>query len=108
MGSEGLRNMKAVAADIVEGFVTVNPLYLKTFSPEELKALNHFLTRKQSEVRTEAISGNDLSLIRQKNLKLQRLNIALTVLSNYAKGRKIPLNEKETKNKKRGITRIQL
>ncbi len=108
MASEGLRNMKAVAADIVEGFVTVNPLFLKTFSPDELKTLNHFLMRKQSEVRAEAIAGNDLSLIRQKNLRLQRLNIALTVLNNYAKVRKIPLVEKDIKNKKRSLSRIQL
>lgn len=106
MASEGIRNIKAVVADISDGYISVNPLFLKTFRTEELKILNDFLERRLREARTEQIVDNDLNLIRKKNLRLQRLNLAITVLKNYAKEKRLSLVDK--KNIKKGLQGIKL
>ncbi len=103
MSAEGLRNMKAVASDISDGFVTVNPIFLKTLNPEEIKTLNYFLTRKQNEIRIEPFAANDLSAIRNKSMRLQRISLALTVIKNYAKAKKLPLQNKENKTTKKRV-----
>lgn len=105
MGTEGMRNMRAVAADVAEGFIAVNPLYLKTLSPDEIKILDQFLKKKQNDVKAEAITNNDLSAIRHKNMRLQRLNLALTVIKNYAKAKRLLLDDKDQGTKKRKFQR---
>ncbi|HIJ60365.1 MAG TPA: hypothetical protein HPP56_07130 [Nitrospirae bacterium] len=104
MGTEDVRNIKGVVSDIAEGFITVNPLFLKTFSQEELKTLNVFINKKLKEVRTEPIVENDPLSVRKKNLRLQRLNLAITVLKNYAREKRLTLVE----IKKKGLKNIIL
>ncbi|MCX8070162.1 MAG: hypothetical protein N2738_06635 [Thermodesulfovibrionales bacterium] len=106
MASEGIRNIKGVVSDIADGYISVNPLFLKTFKTEELKGLNEFLEKRLREVRTEQIVDNDLTQIRKKNMRLQRLNLAITVLKNYIKEKRISLVEK--KNIKKGLKDIKL
>jgi hypothetical protein len=85
------RNLKAVASDIVEGFVVVNPLYLKPFDAEMLKKFYEVLMRKQNELRIEPFPYGDVELIRKRNIRLQRVYAAIMILKNYARERRIML-----------------
>ncbi|MFQ3574143.1 MAG: hypothetical protein SNJ53_05870 [Thermodesulfovibrionales bacterium] len=101
MHSEGLRNLKGVVSDIVEGFITVNPLYLKGLRNEEIKALYELIVRKQQEIRTETISISDIASIRGKNMRLQRVQTALNTITHYLRTKKIPIlkdNKKKLKD----------
>ncbi len=86
------RNLKAIASDIAEGFVTVNPIYLKPFDPETLKALYETISRKQNELRAEPFPYGDVEKIRRRNLKLQRVYNSLMLIKNYARERRIFLS----------------
>lgn len=105
MPSEGIRNMKAVASDVTDGFVTVNPIFLKTLSNDEIKALNHFLTKKQTEIRTEPLAQDNFPAIRKKNIRLQRISLALTVIKNYVKAKRLNIDV-EVKPKKKQLRGI--
>jgi hypothetical protein len=83
------RNLKAVAADIVGGYVVVNPLYLKPFDNESLKKFYEILLRKQTELRTEPFPYGNVELIRQRNIRLQRVNTAIMIIKNYARDRRL-------------------
>jgi hypothetical protein len=85
------RNLKAVAADITEGFVVVNPIYLKPFDAESLKKFHEVLLRKQTEIRTEPFPYGDVEMIRRRNIRLQRVYAAIMILKNYARDRRIIL-----------------
>lgn len=91
MAEQLKRNFKAIAADIAEGFLSLNPLYLKPFNENALKALYVTVERRHAEVRAEAFPYRNPGLIRIRNLKLQRLNTALGVIRNYARDKKFPL-----------------
>jgi hypothetical protein len=85
------RNLKAVANEIAEGFVTINPIYLKPFDAESLKALYETINRKQNELRAEPFPYGDIDKIRRRNLRLQRVYNSLMLIRNYARERKIIL-----------------
>ena len=82
------RNLKAIVSDIAEGYITVNPLFLKSFNEESLKALYSTVMRAQTEIRIEPFPYHEIELIRKRNLKLQRLHAALTVIKNIARERR--------------------
>ncbi|MCC6345606.1 MAG: hypothetical protein IT388_00305 [Nitrospirales bacterium] len=85
------RNYKAIVSDISEGFVTLNPLYLKPFDESALKSLYTALERRQVEVRAEPFPYHDTSLIRQRNLSLQRIFTALSVIKGFSREKKLRL-----------------
>lgn len=101
MISEGIRNLKGIVSDIVDGFVTVNPLYLKNFKNQEIKTLYQLIIKKQQEIRTETISMSDLSSIRSKNMKLQRVQTAINTITHYLKSKKILILKEDYPKKKR-------
>lgn len=84
-GDQAKRNFKAIVADVAEGFVAVNPLFLKSFNESNLKILYTSLERRQREVRNEAFPYHDPPMIRMRNIKLQRLFTAMTIVKNYAR-----------------------
>ncbi len=86
------RNLKAIANDIAEGFVTINPIYLKPFDAESLRLLYETITRKQNELRAEPFPYGEVDKIRKRNLKLQRVYNSLMLIKNYARERKIILS----------------
>ena len=86
------RNLKGIASDIAEGFVTVNPIYLKPFEAESLRLLYETLQRKQNEMRAEPFPSGDVDKIRRRNLKLQRVYNSLMLIKNYARERRITLS----------------
>ena len=85
------KSLKAIARDISEGYVTVNPIFLKPFDPETLKGLHHEVMKTQTEIRAEKFPFNDVEEIRWRNLRLQRLHSASMVIRNFARERKLTL-----------------
>lgn len=85
------KSLKAIAYDISEGYLTVNPIFLKSLDNESLKGLNNEILKAQSEIRGEKFPHNDTQSIRWRNLRLQRLHQALIIIKNFARERKILL-----------------
>jgi hypothetical protein len=85
------RNFKSITNDIAEGFVFVNPIYLKPFDAESLKKFYEMLQRKQTELRVEPFPYGDVALIRKRNMRLQRIYAAIILIKNFARERRIVL-----------------
>ncbi len=81
------KSLTAIATDIAEGFVIVNPLFLKKFKDKELKELHEALIKKERQIRAEPFPFNDALKIRQRNMKLQRLTQAMVIIKNFMEGR---------------------
>jgi hypothetical protein len=85
------KSLKAVTYDIAEGYIAVNPIFLKLLDEVSLKELYHEIMRTQTEVRSEKFPHSDLQAIRWRNTRLQRLHSALMILKNFARERRIIL-----------------
>jgi hypothetical protein len=85
------KSMKAVAADVAEGYVSVNPLFLKKFDKDMIKDLYDNLNKALTGTRNEKIDLSDQPSLRMRNLKLQRLHNAMIILRNIAREKRIPL-----------------
>ena len=85
------KSLKAIAYDISEGYVVVNPLFLKSLENELLKGLHKEISMAQIAIRTEKFPTGDIQAIRWRNTRLQRLNAALMILRNFARERRIIL-----------------
>ncbi len=85
------KSMKAVAVDVAEGYVSVNPLFLKKFDKDMIKDLYDNLNKTLTGTRNEKIVLNDQVALRKRNLKLQRLHNAMIILRNIAREKRIPL-----------------
>lgn len=85
------KSLRATAFDIAEGYVVVNPLFLKSLESDSIKGLYQEIAKAQGEIRSEKFPHGDTTAIRRRNTRLQRLNSALMVLKNFARERKILL-----------------
>lgn len=85
------KSLKALIRDIADGYVAVNPLFLKPFDGETLRDFYHEISRIQNEVRSEKFPTNDVTAIRIRNTKLQRLFSATMIIRNFARERRMPL-----------------
>jgi len=83
--------MRVVAVDVADGFVSVNPLFLKKFDKAMVKELHEHLNKALIGTRNEKIDFTDPVALRMRNMKLQRLHNAMIVLKNIAREKKIPL-----------------
>ena len=83
------KSLRAIAYDIAEGYVVVNPLFLKPLEEESLKGLYHEMIKAQVEIRGEKFPQGDTRAIRWRNTRLQRLNSASMILKNFARERRI-------------------
>lgn len=81
------KSLLATARDVAEGYVTINPLFLKPLDVESLKGLYREIMKVQTEIKGEKFPYNDIPAIRMRNLKLQRLHIALMIIKNFAQER---------------------
>ena len=93
MGKDQVRgkSIVATAKDVANGFFTVNPLTLKKLTPETIKGLHIQLRKTQTEVRNARFETRDMTSVRNRNLRMQRLHQALAVLEHTAKERRIAL-----------------
>lgn len=89
MPEQSGRNFKIISNDVADGFITINPIFLKPFNGADLKALYKALEQKQSEVRSEPFPYNNIPLIRKRNMRLQRLYSSLLIIRNYAREKNI-------------------
>ena len=85
------KSLKALTLDVAEGYIAVNPIFLKLFEPEQLKEIFREIAKAQNDIRGEKFPTNDLFAIRIRNLKLQRLHSASMIIRNFAKERRILL-----------------
>lgn len=84
------KSAKSISTDIAEGYVTVNPLFLKPFDLESLKELHQGIMKMQAEIRGEKFPHSDTKAIRKRNMRLQRLHSASTIIKNYAREKRMP------------------
>jgi hypothetical protein len=90
-GGLGGKSMKAVANDVGEGYMTINPLVLKKFDKDMLKELFEYLNKAMATARNIAVPLTDQVAMRNKNMKLQRLHNSIIILRNTAREKRIPL-----------------
>ena len=85
------KSMRVVAIDVAEGYISVNPLFLKKFDKDMVKELYDHLNKALTFTRNEKTDFTDHIVLRSRNLKLQRLHNAMIVLRNIAREKRIPL-----------------
>jgi hypothetical protein len=90
-GGVGGKSMKAVANDVGEGYMSINPLVLKKFDKDMIKDLFEHLSKAMTTARNVAVPLTDMVAMRNKNMRLQRLHNALIILRNTAREKRIPL-----------------
>ncbi|HEY6010774.1 MAG TPA: hypothetical protein VIX18_04830 [Nitrospirota bacterium] len=93
MAESGFRgkSMRVVAVDVAEGFVSVNPLFLKKFDKDMVKELYDHLNKALTGTRNDKIDLTDQVALRTRNMKLQRLHNAMIIIRNVAREKRIPL-----------------
>ena len=71
------------AADISEGYLSLNSVMLKKFEAHELVALQAELDRAARETRGTVVPQDDADASQKKNRKLLRISQALTVIQAF-------------------------
>jgi hypothetical protein len=82
-------NPHKLAADIAEGYLSVTMATLRKYTPVELKTISTNLNIVMREVRREQVSLEDVMALKKRNMKLQRVNNALSIIRTYCKKRRI-------------------
>ncbi len=85
------KSMKSVAFDVAEGYISVNPLFLKKFDKDMIKDLFDNLNKALTATRNAKIELADIASVRTRNMKLQRLHNAMIIIRNAAREKRIPL-----------------
>jgi hypothetical protein len=85
------KSMRVVAVDVAEGYISVNPLFLKKFDKEMIKDLFDHLNKALTGTRNEKIDLTNQASVRLRNMKLQRLHNAMIIIRNTAREKRIPL-----------------
>ncbi len=85
------KSMKSVAFDVAEGYISVNPLFLKKFDKDMIKDLFDNLNKALTATRNAKIELADITAVRTRNMKLQRLHNAMIIIRNTAREKRIPL-----------------
>lgn len=83
------KSLKAMAYDIADGYVTVNPLFLKPLDIDSLTGLYHEIMQVQISIRGEKVDLSDQPSLRMRNVRLQRLYSSLMIIKNFARERRI-------------------
>jgi hypothetical protein len=85
------KSLRVIAVDVAEGYISVNPLFLKKFDKDMIKELFEHLTKAMTLTRNEKIDLTNQASVRTRNMKLQRLHNATIVIRNIAREKRIPL-----------------
>jgi hypothetical protein len=85
------RSLGLAAKDIMEGYLTLNPLVLKKFEDHIYKELYRQLRKLQIVIRSEGMDLTNHTALRTRNIRLQRIHQALTVMEHHAKNTKMVL-----------------
>ena len=93
-GGEGTaqsRSVALMAKDVMEGYLSLNPLILRKFDGKSCKELHRQLRKLQTTVRIAGVDLANQTALRTRNHRLQRMHQALTVLEHHARLNKITL-----------------
>jgi len=72
-----------MAADLSEGYVTLNPVSLKKYERHEVDALAKELEKLVRDLRAQTVPQDDAEASQTKNRKLLRLSQANVVLQSW-------------------------
>ena len=72
-----------MAADLSEGYVTLNPVSLKKYERHEVDALAKELEKLTRDLRAQIVPQDDAEASQTKNRKLLRLSQATVALNNW-------------------------
>ena len=72
-----------VATDIAEGYVMLNPPFLKKYERHEVDALSKEMEKLARDLRGLVVAPDDSEGVQAKNRKLLRLSQAAVVLQNW-------------------------
>ena len=84
-------NPLVMAREIGDGFRSLNPGVLKKNTSTDLKVINTSLQQVLRDARGEVPPAGDAEATRKKNLRMQRLNQAILMLTNFCRQQRIPL-----------------
>jgi hypothetical protein len=77
-------NPKKLAYSVAQGFQQFTPSTLRAYTPEELKVLVFNLNIVLREVRGTQVPLEDGEKLKDKNVKIRRLNQALSTIQSFA------------------------
>lgn len=80
---------KMLAWDIAKSVTNFSAATIKKYTAADLKTIVVHIGIVQREIRAEQVSLDDTMAIKAKNQRLQRLNQALSIISAYAKQRRM-------------------
>ena len=72
-----------MAADLSEGYVTLNPVTLKKYEKHEIDALAKELEKVVRDTRSQVVPQDDAEASQARNRKLLRLSQANVVLQSW-------------------------
>jgi hypothetical protein len=78
-------NPKKMAEDVSNGLISFNKAVLKKYTPVDLKVIHSNLQVVLREVRAQFVELTNFDAVKEKNIRMQRLNQAIMMLSNYCK-----------------------
>ncbi len=77
-------NPKKLAYDVAQGYQQFTQATLRAYSLEELKILLFNLNIVLREVRATQVPLEDIDAVKDKNVKIRRLNQAINTIQSYA------------------------
>ena len=85
------RSLVVMAKEVMEGYISLNPLVLKKFDAAAFKEMHQLIRKLQTTIRAEGVDLTNQEATRTRNQKMQRLHQAMSVLEIQAKLKKIIL-----------------
>lgn len=85
------KSYQSTVFDVAEGYLSINPIFLKPLDTETIKELYNEILQAQGKIRAEKIKHGDTEAIRWRNMRLQRLHSTAMIIKNFARERKIKL-----------------
>ena len=82
-------NPKKMAQDIRDGFMTISPPQLKSYSPQDMKVMLSNLAHVTRELRSVIVPLDDIMALKKRNMQLGRLRQSETIIRSFCKKRRI-------------------
>jgi hypothetical protein len=77
-------NPKKLAYDVAQGYQQFTQATLRAYTPEDLKVLIFNLSIVLREVRGTPVPLEDIESLKDKNVKIRRLNQAVNTIQSFA------------------------
>lgn len=78
-----------VASDIAKGYLNINMVMLKRTAPATIKSILFELRKELNSIRASIVPADDEEGIRDKNLKISRINSAMRLIDVYMRKNKL-------------------